>query len=165
MRWSRRAEQAIGEAARAERLARENGELKQMVMTLLEVIEGRQKSPLGAVMQKLEEVVAGLVAATAAPQPGGDAATAAETVASAEESTPLVEMAEALAEDFEPTESEEDLEAGPELAPATLADAATEADATLGGMEDLSEIALYDASAEVLEPETAGSEKDGVASG
>src|SRR5690606_38010725 len=78
-----RAEQAIGEAARADRLATENGELKQMVMTLLEVIEGRQKSPLGAVMQKLEENVAGLVetAAAAATESAGKMAAAVPEIA------------------------------------------------------------------------------------
>jgi len=60
-----RAEQATGEAVRADRLAKENGELKTMVMALLEVIEGRQKSSLTSVMQKLEENVSALVAAPA----------------------------------------------------------------------------------------------------
>jgi len=58
-----RAEQAAGDAARADHLAKENGELRVMVMALLEVIEGRQKSSLASVMQKLEGDVAALVTA------------------------------------------------------------------------------------------------------
>ncbi|TDQ84021.1 hypothetical protein A8950_0567 [Dongia mobilis] len=171
-----RAEQAVGEAARAERLARENGELKQMVMTLLEVIEGRQKSPLGAVMQKLEEDVAGLVAATAAPHSAvaAEAADMAEAAAETAMPTAAVEMADALVEDFEATEIEllPESEAEPMVPDSadradTTGDAAEIPPGDVGGnvaedvagnaggndMEDLSEIALYDATAEVPEPE------------
>ena len=94
-----RAEQASGEASRAEQLTKENGELKIMVMTLLDVIEGRQKSSLISVMQKLEENVSALVAAPAIERAADETEPAGET------------------------------------------------------LEDLSEIALYDAANEVVDPD------------
>ncbi|WP_374367020.1 hypothetical protein [Dongia sp.] len=157
-----RAEQALGEASRAERLAKENGELKQMVMTLLEVIEGRQKSSLGAVMQKLEENVSALVEAPAAE------AAAASAMPSEEAATKDIAVAVAA---FEDTEAE----AETEIAPAVGADINIVAEAMVeedfgsgeadteepmpipdkepaAEIEDLSEIALYDAADEVVEP-------------
>jgi hypothetical protein len=149
-----RAEQALGEASRAERLAKENGELKTMVMALLEVIEGRQKSSLSSVMQKLEENVSALVVApepTAAPAEPEPDATEAETEPQPES---------ALAAEAEP-ETEQDA-AGPapeeiefEIEPideTAEAPAPNEAAAETAPLEDLSEIALYDAADEVVEP-------------
>lgn len=156
-----RAEQAVGEAARADRLAKENGELKTMVMALLEVIEGRQKSSLTSVMQKLEENVSALVLA---PEPALEPAPPEPEV---EEAMPEAEAeAEALPEAEPELEPEsQSTEAGPEAddiefdidpiadtaeseAPSEPQQPATEATP----LEDLSEIALYDAADEVVEP-------------
>jgi hypothetical protein len=155
-----RAEQAAGDAARSDRLAKENSDLKSMVMTLLEVIEGRQKSSLASVMQKLEENVSALVTAPAtAPQPG--------TVEAAE---PEPELEPGPEPEQEPAPEEHDLgpesagdvelEAEPQLEPEDLAiDAALDETARIAtapieeSIEDLSEIALYDASEEVVEPD------------
>lgn len=157
-----RAEQALGEASRAERLAKENGELKQMVMTLLEVIEGRQKSSLGAVMQKLEENVSALVEAPAAET------AAAPAMLSEEAAADDVAVAEAALEDM-PAEAEAEIapEVGADIN--IVAGAMVEEDFGSGEadteepmpipdkepaaeIEDLSEIALYDAADEVVEP-------------
>lgn len=160
-----RAEQALGEASRAERLAKENGELKQMVMTLLEVIEGRQKSPLGTVMQKLEENVSALIETPAADTDTApamlieqaaaveeaaiadaaseDLAAEAETEITPEVSPDIDVVAETMVEeDFSDVEVEADAE---EPAPIPEKNPAAE-------IEDLSEIALYDAADEVVEP-------------
>ncbi|WP_374377511.1 hypothetical protein [Dongia sp.] len=146
-----RAEQAIGEAARADRLAKENGELRSMVMTLLEVIEGRQKSSLTSVMQKLEENVSALVSEpAAAPSP-------TEEIAEAEPQ----ESNESAPETTEPEDESESADAAiplevvggpePESDPMDeLTDVALEESAT--PLEDLSEIALYDAADEVKDP-------------
>ena len=149
-----RAEQAIGEASRAERLAKENGELKTMVMALLEVIEGRQKSSLTSVMQQLEENVSALVAA---PEP---AAAAAEPEPVAVEAQPEPEP---VALEPEPVAAEPE----PELRPDDAGPAAEEIEFEIeptdetaqaqptpepAALEDLSEIALYDAADEVVEP-------------
>jgi hypothetical protein len=135
-----RAEQALGEASRAERLAKENGELKQMIMTLLDVIEGRQKSPLGTVMQKLEENVSALMEAPAAAAPAEDNAAAEPEIAPTVEMPDVAAVAEAMIEeDFGSGEADTE-------APEPVPEAATE-------MEDLSEIALYDAAGEVVEPD------------
>lgn len=189
-----RAEQAAGDAARADRLAKENGDLRAMVMTLLEVIEGRQKSSLSSVMQQLEENVSALVAAPAvepaavvaepvvAEQPAAEQPIAEpavieviETVAtesadaapedlvviedtpvdepSADDAAwdiPLTESAPAAVPDVT-TEDEIELEMEPSEEPAE--EPATEAAPSKAApMEDLSEIALYDASEEVVEP-------------
>lgn len=145
-----RAEQALGEAQRAERLARENGELRQMVMALLEVIEGRQKSSLASVMQRLEENVSALMVPEAAPsavepEPSPDAPLEIAIEAGAEEPAATVEAITA-------TIIEDDLEAGEadEEAPRPIGDISPPGDAT--PIEDLSEIALYDAADEVIEP-------------
>ncbi|WP_374655829.1 hypothetical protein [Dongia sp.] len=169
-----RAEQATGEASRAERLAKENGELRSMVMTLLEIIEGRRKSSLTSVMQQLEENVAALVdtAPAAAAPAAGD--TAWDTPLTAEapadmpaepevETEPAAEIEpeagtglEAEVDDPEPEpalemelESEPQLEAEDETIDAELDEAARSSAAQL---EDLSEIALYDAADEVIDP-------------
>lgn len=110
-----RAEQASGEASRAEQLTKENGELKIMVMTLLDVIEGRQKSSLISVMQKLEENVSAFVAGSAIDPAAHASEPEREINARRSISYPLAT----------------------EMAP----------------LEDLSEIALYDAANEVVEPE------------
>lgn len=126
-----RAEQAQGEADRAERLARENGELRQMVMTLLEVIEGRQKSSLGAVMQKLEHNVSALIEPAPAEPP---VEPAAEAPALAIEPEELAESGSGLTQ----IRVEDDVMSG-------------EADAD-GPIEDIGAIANYDAAEEVIEP-------------
>lgn len=208
-----RAEQAAGDASRADRLAKENGDLRSMVMTLLEVIEGRQKSSLASVMQQLEENVSAIVSAPAiapaslppteeslveeslaeespveqlqAEEPVTEEPMAEEPAASvlddmtveempieetpdeeavpeemlaektpAEEAaweTPLTEGGPETAPDLA-IEDEIELEMMPETEPAT--EPATEEDAAKepAPMEDLSEIALYDASEEVVEP-------------
>jgi hypothetical protein len=131
-----RAEQAAGDAARADRLAKENGELRSMMMTLLEVIEGRQKSSLASVMQQLEENVTALVITEALPL-------------GAEWDAPL-ETSAAPDQGANPSGQEVELELETERAP-TAPDAAP-APADPAAMEDLSEIALYDASNEVIEP-------------
>jgi hypothetical protein len=146
-----RAEQAIGEAQRAERLARENGELRQMVMALLEVIEGRQKSSLASVMQRLEENVSALMVPAAA-------ATAATEVEPAPEAALDIAIAgsddepAAMVEAITTTIIEDDLEAGEadEEAPRPMSDIAPPGEAP--PIEDLNEIALYDAADEVIEP-------------
>lgn len=141
-----RAEQAIGEAARAERLAKENGELRQMVMTLLDVIEGRQKSSINAVMQRLEENVSALMAPATGAEPEPELEPEPEAtpdiVMEPEETAPAADAAptETIIED-EFMAGEADEEAPPP--------SPKEADP----MEDLSEIALYDAADEVVEPE------------
>lgn len=154
-----RAEQAAGEGARADRLAKENGELKTMVMALLEVIEGRQKSSLTSVMQKLEENVSALVAA---PEPAPIVAPEPD----AAEPEPLPD-ADAIAEPepvpdvTEPAQDEVAVpdEAGPiadeiefEIEPVEDAAEQQPAPAETAPLEDLSEIALYDAADEVVEP-------------
>jgi hypothetical protein len=151
-----RAEQALGEASRAERLAKENGELKTMVMALLEVIEGRQKSSLTSVMQKLEENVSALVAApekTAAPTEPEPAIVEAEPVLEPEPEPDLTAEAElGTPQDAAgpaPEEIEFEIEPIEETAEAP---APTEAPAETTPLEDLSEIALYDAADEVVEP-------------
>ncbi|MBI2254820.1 MAG: hypothetical protein HYU58_09395 [Proteobacteria bacterium] len=147
-----RAEQAIGEASRAERLAKENGELKTMVMALLEVIEGRQKSSLTSVMQKLEENVSALVTT---PEPVVDTAPPDLEPAPAEaapESEPEQEIAAELQPVEGPASDDIELELEPmtdmDEAPSEPSQPATEPAA----LEDLSEIALYDAADEVVEP-------------
>lgn len=147
-----RAEQAAGDAARADRLAKENGELRSMVMTLLDVIEGRQKSSLAAVMQKLEENVTALVVPEAPlvtiPDPFPEAETGPE---------PMPEIY-AGKDDLGPEPTiEVELEADPEADWQDVAlpdeeSADPEAAKKPAPMEDLSEIALYDASEEVVEP-------------
>lgn len=124
-----RADQAQGEADRAERLAKENGEMRQMVMTLLEVIEGRQKSSLGAVMQKLEHNVSALIE----PPP-----------ATAE---PLAEAPALIIEPEELPEAESD------LSQIRVEDdvMSGEADAE-GPIEDIGAVTNYDAAEEVIEP-------------
>ncbi len=137
-----RAEQAIGEASRAERLAKENSELKTMVMALLEVIEGRQKSSLTSVMQQLEENVSALVAAPEPEPVAVEAEPELEPVAPEPEPEPELQSddagpaAEEIEFEIEPTD--ETAQAQPTPEPAAL--------------EDLSEIALYDAADEVVEP-------------
>lgn len=175
-----RAEQAAGEAARAEKLGKENGDLRSMVMTLLEVIEGRQKSSLTSVMQKLEENVSSLVAAPAQPVP---AEPVPAEIAPVEMEAPEFEAAEtepeaaigtAVEAPMEPEPAAEDetepgdigpepgadmeLETEPQIqAEDDIIDAALDEAARAGSppLEDLSEIALYDAADEVLEPERA----------
>lgn len=144
-----RAEQAAGEAARAERLGKENGDLRSMVMTLLEVIERRQKSSLASVMQKLEEDVSSLVAAPAEPVPA-----AAEPAAPSEEE-PASEP-EPEQHDLGPEPAiDVELESEPQIdAEDDAIDAALDESARAGTppLEDLSEIALYDAADEVVDP-------------
>ncbi|MBL8708736.1 MAG: hypothetical protein JNL25_06060, partial [Rhodospirillaceae bacterium] len=153
-----RAEQAGGEAARAERLSKDNSELRQMVMTLLEIIEGRQKSPLAAVMQQLEENVSALLVTPAAeplpeePEPPTQAPQSPETM-------PQVAAEAAAADSTEVTPSPEDHVAAAEADPAAqvvgaAADEAIAAESVVPSPEidDLSEIALYDAADEVVEP-------------
>lgn len=133
-----RAEQASGEASRAERLARENGELRSMVMALLEVVEGRQKSSLASVMQQLEESVSALVAPGAGsvlppgPAAGDDGA---------EKPGPG---------------SGSDAETGPamEIDPDIMVDEETGAAQPPAGLgpDDLTEIDLSDAGDAVVEP-------------
>ena len=161
-----RAEQADGDAARSDLLAKENGDLRTMVMTLLEVIEGRQKSSFSSVMQKLEENVSALVAAPPVPAPEEIALTSEEAEAKAPEPAAEPETAEPEAvpepeeHDLGPEPAGDvELEAEPQLEPEDLAiDAAldetarTAAEPIEEAMEDLSEIALYDASEEVVEP-------------
>lgn len=185
-----RAEQAAGDASRADRLSKENGELRSMVMTLLDVIEGRQKSSLASVMQKLEENVTALVQSDV---PAAVAAAAVIGAAPEEQAGPAADEAvEETPEEptpAEPTPAEPTSEAevelhdlGPEpvieveleaepvleadedavdVALDELASEETELEETepeetqpeeTAPMEDLSEIALYDASEEVVEP-------------
>jgi len=162
-----RAEQAGGEAARAERLSKDNSELRQMVMTLLEIIEGRQKSPLTAVMQQLEENVSALLVTTAAeplpeelePEPEPEPEPPAPLPESPE-ATPAV-----VAEPLSAADSTEVTPSAPENATVVEADTAAQemdavADAAIEAepaapspkIDDLSEIALYDAADEVVEP-------------
>lgn len=165
-----RAEQAGGEAARAERLSKDNGELRQMVMTLLEIIEGRQKSPLAAVMQQLEENVSALLVAPAAePLPEEPLPEEPESEPEPEPPAPLPESPEAMpAVVAQPSSAADSTEATPstpetatpaEADPAAqevgaAADEAIEAEpvAPSPEIDDLSEIALYDAADEVVEP-------------
>jgi hypothetical protein len=123
-----RAEQAAGDAARSDRLAKENGDLKTMVMTLLEVIEGRQKTSLASVMQKLEENVTALVITEALPLgvelDGPDEVNApVEADAPAEAETPA--EAPAAMEAEAPIEADAPLEADAPVEP----DAAVEPEA------------------------------------
>jgi hypothetical protein len=153
-----RAEQAIGEAARAERLAKENGELRSMVMALLEVIEGRQKSSLASVMQKLEENVSALMVPAAEAPLSGGVENAPFSVAEAEPEPDATPESQEPVEEFDlgpeaPAEVELEAEPQPhgneeaiELVPDEVAPAGTPP------LEDLSEIALYDAADEVVEP-------------
>lgn len=148
-----RAEQAIGEAQRAERLARENGELRQMVMALLEVIEGRQKSSLASVMQRLEENVSALMVPAAA----ATAATETETEPAPEAALDIAiagsdDEPAAMVEAITTTIIEDDLEAGEadEEVPRPMSDIAPAGETP--PIEDLNEIALYDAADEVIEP-------------
>lgn len=126
-----RADQAQGEAQRAERLAKENGELRQMVMTLLEVIEGRQKSSLGAVMQKLEHNVSALIEPEAAE-------VAAEPVPEAPALTIEPEEVAEASSDLTQIQVEDDVMSG-------------EADAD-SPIEDIGAVANYEAAEEVIEP-------------
>ena len=155
-----RAEQAVGEASRAERLAKENGELKTMVMALLEVIEGRQKSSLTSVMQKLEENVSALVIAPAAepaadipePEPAPlppEPETPPEPEASPE---PTVEMEEGPEPEMQPANEADGDEIEFEIEPIEEQPAEVASAPEAAPLEDLSEIALYDAADEVPEP-------------
>ncbi|WP_374307316.1 hypothetical protein [Dongia sp.] len=163
-----RAEQAAGEAARAEKLGKENGDLRSMVMTLLEVIEGRQKSSLTSVMQKLEENVSSLVAAPAQPLPAEPPLAAIEPSGAEPEAMLATAVEEPLAQqpaaggEAEPGDlgpapaADMELETEPQVpAEDDIIDAALDEAARAGSppLEDLSEIALYDAADEVVEPE------------
>jgi hypothetical protein len=163
-----RAEQAAGEAARAEKLGKENGDLRSMVMTLLEVIEGRQKSSLTSVMQKLEENVSSLVAAPTQPLPAEPPLAAIEPSGAEPEAMPATAVEEPLAPEpaaggeAEPGDlgpapaADMELETEPQVpAEDDIIDAALDEAARAGSppLEDLSEIALYDAADEVVEPE------------
>lgn len=157
-----RAEQALGEASRAERLAKENGELKTMVMALLDVIEGRQKTSLTSVMQKLEENVSALVAApepvaaesAPEPEPEPQSEPAPEPDLELEPEPELMAEPEPEAQQDEagPAAEETAVEIDPiDEAPAQPAPSAPATEAA--PLEDLSEIALYDAADEVVEPD------------
>lgn len=130
-----RAEQAQGEAQRAERLGKENGELKQMMMTLLEVIEGRQKSSLGAVMQKLEQNVSALIEPAAESSQASPAAAEPEA---AEAEEPTSDLA-GIRVDDDIMSGEADAEAPTEIPIEML-------------IEDLGAVGHYDAAADVVEP-------------
>jgi hypothetical protein len=127
-------------------------------MALLEVIEGRQKSSLASVMQKLEENVSALMVPVAETPLAGGVENAPFSVAEAEpEAGAALESAEP-AEEFDlgpeaPAEVELEAEPQPdgdeeaiELVPDETAPVGT------SPLEDLSEIALYDAADEVVEP-------------
>ena len=200
-----RAEQAAGDAARSDRLAKENGDLKTMVMTLLEVIEGRQKSSLATVMQKLEENVTALVITEALPlgveldgpdevDTPGEVVTPVEVDVPVEADAPIETEAPVEAEapaepetavepeawdeiletpptsepeqseeiapavDTEPTEevelAEPQVNAEDEAIDAALREPAPKAPTPVEEIiEDLCELELYDAAAEVVEPE------------
>lgn len=143
-----RAEQAIGEAARADRLAKENGELRSMVMTLLEIIEGRQKSSLTSVMQKLEENVSALVAEPIEAPLAGEEAIPDEPL---ESIGPVTDSPEAPGETEADAALPQEEGDGPVADPMdVITEATPEESAT--PLEDLSEIALYDAADEVIDP-------------
>jgi hypothetical protein len=105
-----RAAQASGEASRAEGLAHENGELRSMVMALLEVVEGRQKSSLASVMQHLEESVSALLA----PAGGAWTADIKDGAGNNEIATETILMPDPSGTEATGMEGEPDAEPGPE---------------------------------------------------